>query len=66
MTSRETVYYDQGRQAHADGLAPESCRISDQAKKAFWLAGWHDADIESGNNRYFNCQELLDSSVNNQ
>jgi ribosome modulation factor len=41
--------YQLGREAHAAGYQTIQCDVRDPVKRSFWLAGWHDADIEAGN-----------------
>lgn len=40
--------YDLGRQAREAGFKPESCNVCNPIKRSWWLAGWHDLDIEKG------------------
>lgn len=41
--------YNLGRQARAAGYYKSACNIpaSRMAKRSWWLAGWHDEDIET-------------------
>lgn len=49
MTPRESQMYDLGRQARRADFAAETCNLStEDPSRAFWLAGWHDEDMESG------------------
>jgi ribosome modulation factor len=41
--------YQLGREAHAAGYQTIQCDVRDPVERSFWLAGWHDADIEAGN-----------------
>ena len=41
--------YALGRQAHAAGYQTIHCNVRDAVARSWWLAGWHDADIEAGN-----------------
>jgi len=45
--------YDLGRQAREADFPIISCNVRDPIKKSWWLAGWHDLDMEKGNTRYF-------------
>ena len=47
MTQEQSDLYNEGKKAHADGLSKDSCTAG-MRKKCWWLAGWIDADIESG------------------
>ena len=42
--------YNLGRQARAAGYHKNACNIpaSRMAKRSWWLAGWHDEDMEIG------------------
>jgi len=44
--------YDLGRQAREAGFETISCNVRDPVKRAWWLAGWHDLDIEKGVKRF--------------
>jgi len=44
--------YDLGRQAREAGFDTISCNVRDPSKRAWWLAGWHDLDIEKGVKRF--------------
>lgn len=44
--------YDLGRQAREADFETLSCNVRDPVKKSWWLAGWHDLDIEKGNTVY--------------
>jgi len=48
-----TAMYDLGRQAREAGYGLISCNVRDPIKKSWWLAGWHDLDMEKGVTRYF-------------
>jgi ribosome modulation factor len=47
ISDRQFGYYNQGRAAHAEGL-PKAAAVCvfETKNRAWWLAGWHDADIE--------------------
>lgn len=45
--------YDLGRQAREAGFGPGHCSVNNPVKRGWWLAGWHDLDLEKGNTRYF-------------
>lgn len=51
--TEETAMYDLGRKARQGGFGPGSCNVRDPIKKSWWLAGWHDLDMEKGVTRYF-------------
>ena len=54
MNANESQMYNLGRQAHEAGFGIESCNLSEyDPRRAFWIAGWIDRDIESGNRRYW-------------
>lgn len=53
MNSSESSMYDLGRQARRAGFETIACNVNNPVRKGFWLAGWHDEDIEMGNVRYF-------------
>lgn len=40
--------YDLGRQAREAGYQTIACNVRDPIGKAWWLAGWHDLDMEKG------------------
>jgi len=41
--------YQLGREAHAAGYQIIHCNVRDAVARSWWLAGWHDADIEAVN-----------------
>lgn len=45
--------YDLGRQAREAEFGLGHCNVRDPIKRSWWLAGWHDLDIEKGSTRYF-------------
>jgi len=47
MNQEQSDLYLAGKQAHADGQSKDSCPFP-MRKQCWWLAGWIDADIESG------------------
>jgi len=54
MTGPELAQYKLGRDAHQHGYPDTACPLPmHSAKRAFWLAGWIDEDLEAGNRRYF-------------
>jgi len=46
---KNEAMYLSGRQAHAAGYQTIQCDVRDPIERSYWLAGWHDADIEAGN-----------------
>lgn len=48
----QTLYYA-GRKARHEGSGLDECDILDPVRRTWWLAGWHDLDMEKGNARYF-------------
>jgi len=49
MTRREeSAMYDLGRQAREADYETYSCNVRCPVKRSWWLAGWHDLDIELG------------------
>jgi len=43
----ESQMYDLGRQARKAGFAIESCNLSfNDKKRCWWVAGFHDEDME--------------------
>lgn len=54
----ETAMYDLGRQAREADFPVISCNVRDQVKRSWWLAGWHDLDIEKGVVKYFGVKEI--------
>ena len=52
MTSEQLVIYGEGRGARVNGRGTEYCRHRCPVKKSFWLAGWHDQDMELGVRRF--------------
>ena len=54
MTRREeSAMYDLGRQAREADYETYSCNVRCPVKRSWWLAGWHDLDIEKGVNKFF-------------
>ncbi len=54
MSNREeSAMYDLGRQAREHDFQTISCNVRDSVKRSWWLAGWHDLDIEKGVNKFF-------------
>jgi len=54
MSNREeSAMYDLGRQAREHDFQTVSCNVRDRVKRSWWLAGWHDLDIEKGVNKFF-------------
>ncbi len=46
-TARNEAQYSLGRQARQAGYTKESCNLmSGDVGRSFWLAGWHDMDME--------------------
>lgn len=43
-----SAMYDLGRQARESGFQTFACNVNDPVGKAWWLAGWHDLDMEKG------------------
>jgi hypothetical protein len=47
MNQIESQMYDLGRQARRAAFPIESCNLSSfDARRAWWVAGWHDEDME--------------------
>lgn len=47
MTSDESRMYDLGRQARAAGYQTTACNLrKDNPLRCWWIAGWHDEDME--------------------
>jgi ribosome modulation factor len=47
MAPQESAMYDLGRQARQAGFAKECCNLPYiDVRRAWWLAGWHDLDME--------------------
>jgi len=44
--TREKELYISGRQARADKKKTESCWLTNTVERSWWLAGWHDLDME--------------------
>jgi len=45
-------YYHFGVKAYGEGQdKEESAKIKDPVTRSWWLAGWHDSDIESSYNK---------------
>lgn len=38
--------YFEGRKARSQGRKKQFCQYSNTVKKHWWLAGWHDKDME--------------------
>lgn len=53
MNNGESSMYELGRQARRAGDETFACNVNNPIRRGFWLAGWHDEDIEMGNSRYF-------------
>lgn len=55
MNPTESQQYNLGQQAHEHGYRAEDCPLPVLLihRRAFWLGGWHDRDMEQGNRRYF-------------
>ena len=47
-TSNCSAMYDLGRQAREAGYETTSCNLTEPVRRSWWLAGWHDKDIEMG------------------
>lgn len=47
--SLQMRFYRHGIQAHTDGMSVNSCDSTCPVRRAWFKAGWHDADIEAGN-----------------
>lgn len=43
-----SAMYDLGRQAREAGFQTLACNVIDPAARSWWLAGWHDLDMEKG------------------
>lgn len=52
MNKAETISYQAGRESRDSKRDLISCPETCPIKRAFWLAGWHDRDMESGKVRY--------------
>jgi hypothetical protein len=65
MTGPESQMYDLGRQARRAGFETYACNVNNPVRKGYWLAGWHDEDIEQGTEKYFQASRtrVLDSQV---
>jgi len=47
MHAVESQMYDLGRQARKAGFPIEACNLSkSDYKRSWWVAGWHDEDME--------------------
>ena len=47
MSNREeSATYDPGRQARERDFQTVSCNVRDRVNRAWWLAGWHDSQME--------------------
>ena len=51
--SLQMRFYRLGQIAHNEGNGVNTCDSTDPVRRAWFAAGWHDADIEAGNRRYF-------------
>lgn len=52
MSADQSRMYDLGRQANKAGYNTACCNLSiSDPLRAWWLAGWHDNDIESKQER---------------
>ncbi len=48
MNSKQAQLYDLGRQANRAGYEIAACNMSHyDPNRAWWVAGWHDEDMES-------------------
>jgi len=48
MNQIESQMYDLGRQARKAAFPIESCNLSAfDARRCWWIAGWHDEDMET-------------------
>lgn len=54
MSERELKYYNMGQQARSESLSRNAavCVFSD-VDRSWYLAGWHDKDIEISGRRVF-------------
>lgn len=54
MNDRHIKYYKMGQNARSEGMSRDAavCVFSD-SDRSFWLAGWHDKDIEISGRRVF-------------
>lgn len=52
MNPAQEAAYRQGRAAREAGRLKEPPPDLDAVKRGFWLAGWHDRDIEFGEKRW--------------
>ena len=60
MSARdESAMYSLGRQARERNFKTVSCNVGDKVKRAWWLAGWHDLDIEKGCQSFFVGQDRI-------
>jgi ribosome modulation factor len=55
FSRRDDVLYHAGRVAYFDGQLESACPYghADLIRRGFWLAGWHDADIETNGFGHF-------------
>ena len=52
MKPEDSQQYDLGRQARIAGFSATACNLPVvSVKRAWWLAGWHDADVELLNSK---------------
>jgi len=60
MRQDELQMYDLGRQARTAGFQKTVCNLPVvSVKRAWWLAGWHDEDIELLNSQEVTAEENL-------
>lgn len=47
MNAMESRFYDLGRQARQFNFGREVCNLprTERVKRGWWLAGWHDEDM---------------------
>jgi ribosome modulation factor len=50
-SAEERILYQLGRHARKEGLERNRCPygVTNAARRSWWLAGWHDADMEQAN-----------------
>lgn len=47
MNDRQMKYYNMGQNARAEGVSKDAAiGVFHEIDRAYWLAGWHDKDIE--------------------
>lgn len=55
MNDRQMKYYNMGQNARAEGVSKDAAiGVFHEIDRAYWLAGWHDKDIEVIGWRKFN------------